>query len=114
MRGYAHRLHDHDDVVVVVDDLHALDGLGDDLHRSGRLRHLHFQPGTAPHPFGLPDHRTVHLYLPGGGQLCGLGAGEAEHAGNGGVDPLAFQAIGYGQGADLGLRTHLSSMPCMA
>ena len=36
VRGHADRLDDHDDVVVVVHDLHALDRLGDDLHRRGR------------------------------------------------------------------------------
>ncbi len=110
--GDADRLHDDHDVVVVVDDLHALDGLGDDLDRRSGLRHLHLQPGAPVDPLGLPGHRAVHLDLPGGGQLGGLGAGEAEHAGDGGVDALALQTVRYGQGADLGVRTHQSSMPC--
>ena len=114
MRGDADRLDDHDDVVVVVHDLHALDGLGDDLHRRGRLRHLDLEPGAAVHPLGLADHRAVDLDLPGGGQLGRLGTGEAEHAGDGGVDALALQAVGYGQGADLGNGTHPSSMPCQS
>ena len=34
VRGHADGLDDHHDVVVVVHDLHALDGLGDDLRRA--------------------------------------------------------------------------------
>ncbi len=108
--GHADRLDDHDDVVVVVDDLHALDGLGDDLHRRGRRGHLDLEPGAAGHPVGLPGRGAVQLDLARGRQLRRLGAGEAEHSGDGGVDALALEAVGYGQGADLGNGAHPSSM----
>ncbi len=104
--GDADRLHDHDHVIVVVDDLHALDRLGDDLHGRGRLRHLDLQPGPAVHTLGLPDHRAVDRDLPRRGQLGGLRTGEAEHAGDGGVDTLALQAVGHGQVSDLGNCAH--------
>ncbi len=109
--GDADGLDDHDDVVVVVHDLHALDGLGDHLHGRGRRGHLDLEPGAAVDALGLADHRSVDLHLPRRRQLGGLGAGEAEHAGDGGVDALALQAVGHGQGADLGNRAHPSSMP---
>lgn len=111
MRGDTHGLDDHDHVVVVMDDLHALDRLGDDLHRRGRLWHLDLQPGPAVRPLGLTDHRPVDRDLPRGGDLGRLGPGEAEHAGDGGVDALALQAVGHGQGTDLGNGAHPSSMP---
>jgi hypothetical protein len=111
VRGHAHRLDDHDHVIVVVHDLHALDRLGHHLHRRGRLRHLDFEPGAAVHPLRLADHRSVDRDLPRGGELSRLGPGEAEHTGDGGVDALALQSVGHGQGTDLGNRAHPSSMP---
>src|SRR5690606_40460639 len=73
--------------------------------------HLHLEPRTAADPLRLADHRPVDRDLPRRGQLGRLGAGEAEHAGDGGVDTLALQAVGHGQGTDLGNRAHPSSMP---
>src|SRR5690606_1541699 len=54
----------------------------------------------------LADHRSVDRDPPRGGEFGSLGPGEAEHAGDGGVDALALQAVGHGQGTDLGKRAH--------
>ena len=51
----------------------------------------------------LPSSNT----FPVGGQFGGLGAGEAEHPGDGGVYALALESLGYGQGAGFGKRAHL-------
>ena len=52
-----------DDVLVVVHDLHALDGFGHDLQRRGGLRQLHLEPGARGDTLGLhhpaPSMRTL-------------------------------------------------------
>ncbi len=70
--GDADGLDDHDHVVVVVHDLHALDRLGHDLHRGGRLRHLHLEPGAPADPLGLSDHRPVDRDLPAAASSAAL------------------------------------------
>ena len=49
-------------------------------------------------PVGLADRARSSVDRAGGGQVGGLGAGEAEQPGERGVDPLALEAVGDGQG----------------
>ena len=86
--GDADRLVDHDDGRVVVDDLDALDDLGDDLERVGLDRDLDVEHRALQHPLALADVGAVEPHPAVGDQLGGPRPGQAEQLGHRDVDPL--------------------------
>ena len=101
VRGDADRLVDDHDVVVVVDDRHAGHRLGDQLGAGrGAVLGQRRPPATRRRRTrsDLPTERRSSVDRAGGGQVGGLGAGEAEQPGERGVDALALEAVGDGQG----------------
>ena len=95
VHGDTDGLVDHHDGVVVVDDLDALDDLGDHLERVGRRRDRHVEHRPGVHPVGLADRRAVHLDVALADEVRGAGPGHPEHPGDGGVHALAGQALGH-------------------
>ncbi len=107
VRGHTDRLDDHDDVVVVVHDLH---GPPRARRRSARrsLRHLHFEPGAAVHRRHFHHCSTVTFPAAASWRPS---CGRSRTCGDGVEPALALQAVGHGQVADLGNGAHPSSMP---
>ena len=101
VRGDADRLVDDHDVVVVVHDPEALDGLGHQPYGRRRVGQRHLEPAAGVHPGGLADHLPVELHVAAGGEVGGLGPRDAEQPGQSGVDALALEALGHGQAAVL-------------
>ena len=99
MRGDAHGLVDDDDVVVVVDDAHALDRLG--LARSGGFRKRDLEPGAGDEAIGLAGGAAVDAHRARGAQVCRCRAREAEEPGQADVDALPREPFGHRESADV-------------
>src|SRR5690606_41876847 len=99
MRRDAHGLVDHDDVVVLVDQAHALGDLGPDLDGRLLVRQLdvHHRPGLETG--GAGGDLAVDQDVPGHDEVGGAGAGQAQHAGDAHVHTLPGEAVGDHQGA---------------
>src|SRR5699024_9496894 len=106
-RGVCHhpdRLVDHDDVGVLVHDLHARNGFCP-WHRSGgRRRKGHFEPNTRLDPIGLARGDTVDQGSTVDDDLRRASARQPEQAGDGGVEPLTLQPVGHGQASGVAHR----------
>ena len=93
MGGDPDRLVDDHEVGIVVDDPHPLDPGRSD--RCLRAWELNLQPGTRGDPFGLRRRCTVEADLAVLDEFGGLRPGQAEQAGEGSVEPLSLQSVGY-------------------
>jgi hypothetical protein len=102
VRGDPHRLVHDDDVIVVVDDAHARDGLGHDLRRQRGCRQVNVEPCSRGDPVGLDRRRPVDKHRAGGYEVSRLGAREAEEPGKGRVDALPCKTVGDGQASTVG------------
>ncbi len=101
MRRHPDGLVDHHDVVVVEHDAEVGNTHRHDA-RLGLRRPLDREPGARPDAIRLGDDGAVQFDAAGRDDLRGEGAGEAEQLGDGGVDALAVESIGDGEGATLG------------
>ena len=96
VHGDADGLVDHDEGVVVVDDLDALDDLRDDRDRVDRRGDRHLEHRAAGDAVGLRRRAGRRAGTrPSRDELGRPGARQAEHPGDRGVDPLAGQAVGH-------------------
>src|SRR5690606_23457614 len=100
VRSDAHGLVDHDDVVVLMDEAHALGDLG--AHLDGRLliRQLHVQDSARFQAGGAGRDLPVHEHVPGHAEVRRAGAGKAQHAREAHIHALPSQAVGDEQGAE--------------
>src|SRR5699024_5778907 len=113
VRGHADGLVDHHDVVVLVDQAHALGDLR--AHLDGRLlvRQLdvHHHPGLQAG--GAGGGAAVHEHVPGGHEIGGAGAGQAQHARDADVHALAREPVRHHQQAG-GAHRSPSEVRCSA
>jgi hypothetical protein len=100
VRRHAHRLVDHDDVVVVVDHAHAGHGLRDDLEaRAGADGgQADLEKVTRAHPVGLARGPMVELDLPRLGEVGGLGPRHPEQPRQRRIQALALEPVGDEEG----------------
>ena len=106
--GDADGLVDHDDRVVVVDDLDPLDDLGDDRERVDLDRDRHVEDRAGQHPVALAGDGDAVEQRRGrcGDQVGGAGARQPEQPGHRGVDALAGEAVGHGEHPVVGPTAH--------
>ena len=93
--------------VVVVDDLDPLDDLRDDGERVAQGRDRPRRASRRPSTRSLlatTAPSTLHVAL--ADQLGGAGAGQPEHPGHRGVDPLAGQPLGHQDDLVVGGQSH--------
>src|SRR5690606_28189112 len=94
-------VHD-DDVLVLVQDAHPGDPLGDGRGRHGRRRQLDLQPGAGVQPLGLGGHRgAVQQDVAGGDDLGRAAPRQPEQPRERRVDAFALQAVGDGEAPHL-------------
>src|SRR5690606_8223461 len=106
VHGDADGLVDDDDRLVVVEDVDALDDLGHDLHRVDDLRDRDVEQRALVHPLRFGHRLPVDEHQALGHQFGGAGPAQAEHPGQGRVDPLTREALGHQHGALLAGDTH--------
>ncbi len=99
VRGHRRRLVDRDDVVVGVQDRHALDVDRRVLQRRGRLGQAHLQPGAAGQPVGLAGPDAVEFDAAVFGQGRRRAARQPQQPCQPGVDTHARQSLRDGHRA---------------
>jgi hypothetical protein len=88
---------DDDDLVVLVQDLQALDGLGGhDLGLVVGVRQVDLEPAAGHEPVGLARRAPVEADRAVLGQGGDHGAREPEHAGEAGVETHPVEPVGDG------------------
>ena len=92
---------DDDDVVVRVQNGHALDRFGDHRGLCPGFGHLDLDPAHAGELVRLAHGATVQQDFALGGEVGDRGARDAQESRDAGVDAHAVQAVGDGEGADL-------------
>ncbi len=90
------RFVDRDDVVVGVENGHALDFDGRILRRRRRFGQSHLQPCARCQPVGLTHRCAVKVDAAVFGQRSGRGAGQSEQPRQPGVDAHARQSLRHG------------------
>ncbi|CKO93247.1 Uncharacterised protein [Mycobacterium tuberculosis] len=96
MRGNCSRFVDRNDVVVGIQNRHALDIDGGVLQRRGRLGQPHLQQGAGDEPIGLSGRHAIQLDRALFGEGSRSGPRQSQQAGQSGVNTHSRQSIRNG------------------
>ena len=94
--GHTRRLVDDDDVLVLVEQCHSLDGGGNGLDGT-RVGQIDLEEITGVETIGLGQCLYVPADIAMGAQVADPAAGQARHTGQGCIDPFAVESVGDGQ-----------------
>jgi hypothetical protein len=92
--GHSDWLVDHDDVVVVEQDLHSRNGLGDDLYGRWSIQiDRQLEHGTSDKPIRLPKGSAVHQDSTGFARCGNCRAGDARHSRQASINAFAREPV---------------------
>ena len=96
VRGHARGLVDDDDVLILVEQLHALHGSGDRFDGTG-VGQVDLEELARAQTRGFGQRLAASAHLSGLAQVLHPATGQPRHPGQRGIDAFAVEAVGDGQ-----------------